>query len=201
MDEVRIQAAKTALRTRIWKAQWELPPKARRQSDDALRSVLLKHPLLKNVSSLFLFVGVSPEPETKRWIEPLLALGKTVSVPLCHGAGEMEACRITGTDQLHPGKYGILEPDTACPVLSPKEIELTLVPGVCFGQDGSRLGRGGGYYDRWLQNFTGVSVGVCRQAFLQSWLPTEPHDQKVQMILTEQGLFNAASPGNGAGAL
>lgn len=103
----------------------------------------------------------------------------------------MEAREITSVRQLASGKYGILEPMNSCPKLNQAEIDLALIPGVCFSQDGSRLGRGGGYYDRWLETYYGVSIGICRNQFLQLQIPTEAHDQKVTHILTERAILSA----------
>ena len=61
-----------------------------------------------------------------------------------------------------------------------------LVPAVCYDRRGYRLGFGGGYYDRWLADFSGVRVGLCRGAVLQDRVPTEAHDARVDILLTEE---------------
>ena len=48
------------------------------------------------------------------------------------------------------------------------------------------MGFGGGYYDRWLEEFSGVKVGLCREAVLQERVPTETHDAKVDFLITER---------------
>lgn len=70
--------------------------------------------------------------------------------------------------------FGISEPDLSCPILTQDEIDLILVPAVCYDKAGYRLGFGGGYYDRWLEHFNGFRVGMCRNAVLQDKVPTEP---------------------------
>ena len=81
--------------------------------------------------------------------------------------------------------FGISEPDLTCPILTQDEIDLILVPAVCYDKAGYRLGFGGGYYDRWLEHFNGFRVGMCRNAVLQDKVPTEPHDSRVDLLLTE----------------
>ena len=66
------------------------------------------------------------------------------------------------------------------------EIDLALVPAVCYDRRGYRLGFGGGYYDRWLADFAGFRVGLCRAAVLQERVPTEAHDSRVDLLLTEE---------------
>ena len=69
--------------------------------------------------------------------------------------------------------------------ISPEEIDLVLVPGLCYDRQGYRLGFGGGYYDRWLAGFPGLRVGLCREAVLQDRLPVEHHDLPVDLVVTE----------------
>jgi len=63
------------------------------------------------------------------------------------------------------------------------EIDLALIPGLAFTSQGLRLGRGGGYFDRFLVGFTGKSVGVCFQEQVLEDIPMEPHDQTVHTLL------------------
>ena len=67
--------------------------------------------------------------------------------------------------------FGIQEPTEQAPLIRPEEIGLALVPALCYDEGGRRLGFGGGYYDRWLESFSGPplacagsasSSGVCR---------------------------------------
>lgn len=62
-------------------------------------------------------------------------------------------------------------------------VDLALVPGLAFTAQGLRLGRGGGYFDRFLKSFTGTSVGVCFQEQVLEEIPVEPHDQSVDALL------------------
>ena len=87
----------------------------------------------------------------------------------------------------HP--FGMAEPDADLPVIPPDKIQLALVPGLAFDQVGRRLGYGGGYFDRFLSVFCGVSVGVVFQALLLEQLPCGIHDLTVMWIVTELGLL------------
>ena len=86
--------------------------------------------------------------------------------------------------------FGISEPDLSCPILTQDEIDLILVPAVCYDRRGFRLGFGGGYYDRWLSGFSGVTVGLCRDCVLQEHVPIEDHDRRVEFLLTESRRFS-----------
>jgi 5-formyltetrahydrofolate cyclo-ligase len=71
-----------------------------------------------------------------------------------------------------------------------ESIELMAVPGVAFDRNGNRLGRGGGYYDRLLAGFSGLSAGVSFDFQLFPQIPSEPHDIPVDTIVTEFGIIN-----------
>ena len=97
----------------------------------------------------------------------------------------MEVRRYDPDRPLVKASFGISEPGEDCPLLDRGDIGLVLVPAVCYDRLGYRLGFGGGYYDRWLEGFSGVKVGLCREAVLREAVPTEAHDAKVDILLTE----------------
>jgi len=88
-------------------------------------------------------------------------------------------------------KYGFLEPEVELGEISKKQIQMILVPGLAFDFKGERLGRGKGFYDRYLKDFDGITVGVCSsERFLEEPIPVDPDfDVSVQYILTEQFLY------------
>jgi 5-formyltetrahydrofolate cyclo-ligase len=87
----------------------------------------------------------------------------------------------------HP--FGMDEPAPDSPTIPSNEVQLALVPGLAFDRLGRRLGYGGGYFDRFLHDLTGVSLGVIYQALLLDHLPFGEHDVSVQWLVTEQGLW------------
>jgi len=91
---------------------------------------------------------------------------------------------------IHP--FGMAEPAADLPLVPAEEIELVLVPGLAYDRQGWRLGYGGGYYDRFLSRFNGISVGVAYQALVLEFIPHSGYDVSVRWIVTETGLFEAA---------
>lgn len=87
----------------------------------------------------------------------------------------------------HP--FGMAEPALDSPVVDSAEIELTLTPGLAFDRLGFRLGYGGGYYDRFLSNFHGVSAGIVFHDLLFDNIPHSAHDIPMHWIITERGPF------------
>ncbi len=87
----------------------------------------------------------------------------------------------------HP--FGMAEPAPHLPEVSPLEIQLVLAPGLAFDRSGWRLGYGGGYFDRFLECYAGVSVGVIFQALLLESVPHGVHDIPMDWLVTEEALF------------
>ena len=88
-------------------------------------------------------------------------------------------------NDMKPGAMGILEPAEHTPTVAPDEIDVLIVPGVAFTQEGQRLGYGGGYYDRYIP--TCPAARILALAFneqLVPEIPTEEHDYRIQEILT-----------------
>lgn len=75
------------------------------------------------------------------------------------------------------------------PIIKPEEIDLFIIPLVAFDADKNRLGYGGGYYDRALENNDSTKIGIAYQAQKAEKLPVEEHDIKLDMIITEANIY------------
>ena len=142
-------------------------------------------PEVEAAHTVLLFYGVGREPDTTELIEALWQRGKTVLLPRCLPKRGMEARRIVSGSKLVYSAYGIPEPDQECPVVLRDTIDLILVPNLCCDQQGYRLGHGGGYYDRYLAGYSGMTVSLCPEAWLQEQLPRDEYDLPVRLVLTE----------------
>lgn len=182
-----ISEVKKALRAQMREALAELSEEERAESDRILLEHFLAHPKLAQAQTVLLYYGVGTEIHTAPLIDALLAQGKTVCLPRCLPGHKMQAHRITGEADLVPDKYQIPAPRPDAPEVAREDIDLILVPGLCFDSRGTRLGQGGGYYDRYLEDYEGATIGLCREDFFQINLPREPLDVWVQTVLTEEG--------------
>ena len=89
-----------------------------------------------------------------------------------------------------PGPFGVSEPVGGSRI-ELNQIQGCLIPGLGFSKSGQRLGRGKGYYDRALSDFSGQRVGLCFSIqFLETDLPCEAHDVNVDHVVTELGVFD-----------
>ena len=181
-----IDSEKKALRRRVREQLSALSRSALVRSDDALFEKFLALPQVEKAQTVFAFWGIpGREPDTVRLIGELIRRGKTVGLPRMLPDHRMEVRRYDPDRPLVSVSFGISEPGEDCPLIAREAINLVLVPAVCYDRRGYRLGFGGGYYDRWLAGFSGVTVGLCREAVLQEAVPTEAHDARVDLLLTE----------------
>ena len=161
----------------------------RREKDAALLAALTALPQVRQAKALLCYVSVGEEPDTRSLLAHAWASGKQVYVPVCRPGGRLTFHRVTGWEDLSPAPFGLLEPDPArCPAWAPEPGALCVVPGLAFDGSGHRLGYGKGYYDRFLAEFEGTTIGLCYGELLLPALPREAHDRPVQLLVTEDGL-------------
>lgn len=143
----------------------------------------------KNAKLIMGYLAFGREISVDRVLLQALADGKKVVVPLIISQTEMEAAVLRNMEELCFDRYGIRCVSEPAELIAPEEIELILVPGVAFGRDGSRMGMGAGYYDRFLQRANkAITIGVAYEALLQDSLPADEYDVPVQYIAYEAGI-------------
>ena len=184
MDK-RIQREKAALRQKLRTLAEELSEGYIENSDLAIQKNLLALDVWRQAKTVFIYVSIGREPQTRGIIQAALDAGKTIAVPRSFDGGVMEACVIESLDSLTPGRFGIPEPGGACGVLDSRQIELAVVPCVAADKHGYRLGHGGGYYDRYLANTECPAVCLCRGRLLQNTLPHNILDILMDIVVTE----------------
>ena len=184
-----IDEEKQQLRATIRRLSAQLPFRYREAADRAIARHLLALPEYRSAGAVFCFVSAGREIDTRPILDQTLADGKMLCVPLCVADGIMELRAIRNLEELFPGAYGILEPPADSPALSPDQIDLAVVPCVTCSREGRRLGRGGGYYDRFLAAYPFLlKIGCALTPFLTDCVPTEPTDQRLDGIATESSL-------------
>ena len=189
-----ITAEKARLRRQALDWLAALSPPERIAGDESLFRRFLALPQVAATRTILLYHGMDTEPDTVRLLPPLWDMGKQVCLPRCLPGNQMEARLVQRDSTLVRHPYGMLEPGPDCPLIPPDQIDLVLVPGLAFDRSGGRLGRGGGYYDRWLAGFSGVTAALCRAGLLIESFPRLPHDLGVNLVVTETGLYGPSAP-------
>ncbi|MBE6992273.1 MAG: 5-formyltetrahydrofolate cyclo-ligase [Ruminococcaceae bacterium] len=139
----------------------------------------------RNASTIMAFYGVGSEPDTVPLLNRILRDGKRLCLPMTYAGGIMDARLVTSLDGLVESRYGIPEPSADFPIVPADEIDLILVPGLSFDLLGFRMGHGAGYYDRYLSNFNGQTIGLCFESRLCNNVPRDEYDLPVEYIATE----------------
>jgi 5-formyltetrahydrofolate cyclo-ligase len=139
------------------------------------------HSLFFGKKVLALFAPTPTEPNLDLLWDLDLPASHLVSYPRCEG-GTLLFRPVSALSELVLGRFGIREP-AAGPALA--QLDLILVPGLAFTAEGSRLGRGAGFYDRFLSAIpaTTVKVGVCFEFQRVSEIPQESHDVKMDAVV------------------
>lgn len=157
--------------------------------DEAVCNNLLLSDIYFDSSQIFCYYPLGSEINTLCIINDALFNGKRVALPLCTDKnGKMDFYYINSlSDDLSVGSFGIHEPiANKCERVKDFSGALCIVPGLTFDRYGYRLGYGKGYYDRFLQSFTSVSVGLCYNEFISEYLPKNMYDKKVDYICTDE---------------
>jgi 5-formyltetrahydrofolate cyclo-ligase len=181
--------SKAVARRRVLEARDALTAAGRRSMSAAVcaRAALL--PELAEAGTVMSFASFRSELDTAPLADWVLAAGKTLCLPRVLGGRLMAAFRIDHPAlDLAPGAWGIPEPREGLPEVDPQEIDIVLVPGSAFDEEGDRCGYGGGFYDTYLP-LTRPGTPWVALAFELQLVPAiacEPHDLQVTAIVTEK---------------
>ncbi len=130
------------------------------------------------------YMPLGNEVDLRPLMEELINLGKTIVLPKVHDKKQMEFYPIQRIDEVHVGKYQVLEPNSK-EKMPKTNIKIMFIPGIYFSYDGYRLGFGGGYYDRYLEDYPHLKIGVCYSYQHITSIPTNCHDIPMDDIITE----------------
>ncbi len=131
------------------------------------------------------------EVNTHSLIREILHEPKQLVVPVTQfNSGNLRHFYLESYNKLKRNKWGVLEPEDGeeCPV---EKIELVIIPMVGGDEQGYRIGYGGGFYDRFLENITCPKIGLCFEQNMVDELPTEPFDARLDKIITEKRIIRS----------
>ncbi len=181
---------KAALRRAALEARRSLSRASRHDVDGAILERLLALPTVKEARSVFTYISVAEEIDTRHFIAWSRRHGKQVTVPHITRGAPMRRAPFVGWAELRLEALGI-------PAAPPANVDdvcaVAIVPGLLFTATGHRLGYGGGYYDCWLAaNPHVTSIGLCRESGMRKELPLEPFDVPVDYVITETRTITVA---------
>ncbi|PVX42838.1 5-formyltetrahydrofolate cyclo-ligase [Pasteurella langaaensis DSM 22999] len=187
--EKSISALRTQLRTEIRKIRQNLTALEQAQAEQIVTQKALDLIRKRNAQHIALYLSFDGEISTKLLIEKLWAMGKKVYLPILHPfcKGHLLFLQYTKETVLIPNKFAISEPQLNVKNILPLEqLDIIFTPLVAFDKQGNRLGMGGGFYDRTLQDWQSkhfIPVGLAHQCQQVDSLPTESWDMPLFDIL------------------
>ena len=154
---------KKELRRYIREQKRHFTPQQLGEMSLSIMSFVLTHPRVQEVDTILMYHSLPDEVDTHSALDQLLAMGKKVLLPKVVNDTEMTIHEYTGKESLQPSEpYGILEPITPELSIINCQLSIVVVPGMAFDRQGHRLGRGKGYYDRFLSQIPNIyKIGVC----------------------------------------
>lgn len=168
-----------------------LPAKKRERDSVTLCEIISMLDDWRRACVVMLYVAMSDEPDLTPLFLLGVKMGKVCVLPAYIATSDTYCARAV-TDlrtQLRRGHLGILEPIASCPIVDPREIDLVLVPGLAFDRRGVRLGRGKGYFDKFLVGLRATKCGVAFNEQVIDTLPADPHDVKMDLLVTPAGVI------------
>ena len=180
---------KKALRASYREKRLKRSPLTRLFRDVSVQRHIARSDALAEADALLIYAPVNGEITLKVLTQYARSKGIPIAYPRCEGAGVMHFYLAESDSDLVLDKYGIFAPREGCPLFEPTEKTLMLVPALVYDAAGHRLGYGGGYYDRYLSTFRGVTFGVCYKEDIVDALPHEAHDLAVSFLATDEGIL------------
>lgn len=187
---------KKELRFRLKRERSGLAACVRHDADARIAASVLSLPEFVRARFVFTYLSVLAEVETRPIIEEAWCDGKTVCLPRCsRRVRQMDWYGVDDFSDLEEGCGTVLEPVASSharidPLAVDARLSVAIVPALAYDEYGYRLGYGGGYYDAFLDTFSGVSVGLARERFMVCSLrvleAVEAHDRPVDIVVTEK---------------
>lgn len=184
---MEVEISKQQLRREISKGIRSLSESAKMFASESILHGLFLCDVFRSASTVLLYHSLPDEPFTHKFIAELV-LCKTVLLPVIRG-NDINLMPYINDDSLSEGRFHIMEPSSSDSPASLPKVDVAVVPGRAFDTSGNRLGRGGGYYDRLLQQpfmANTYKVGVCFDFQIKQQLPVSPLDVPMHEVISEK---------------
>jgi 5-formyltetrahydrofolate cyclo-ligase len=193
-----VAVAKARVRAAVIAARRAVPAPERAAAASQLTAAVLSLPEVGAARTVALYSSIGTEPATTELLDVLQSRDITVLLPVVCDDLDLDWAIYAGRDHLSPTARGLWEPAT--PLLGVDAVaraDVVVVPALAVGADGTRLGRGGGCYDRALARVPAGRpvVALLYDGELLPAVPAAPHDRRVTLVLTPSGSHLPGTPG------
>lgn len=187
---------KNMLRQKILQKRKEMTVEERERKSNKIIDILCNSESYQKADVVFTYIGMEAEVNTYPLIERAWKDGKKVAVPIAKIKGEMYFVPISSFLELKKSRFGVMEPPKSKnQEILPQKTDFFLVPGSVFDQKGNRYGYGGGYYDRYFQQYLNIYKIAAAFSFqvMEFDLQVETFDIPVDCIVTEKGVIGGSN--------
>ena len=153
-----------------------------------IEKALLGTPQFKKAHKILFYFSLDEEVQTTSIIKKYLNK-KFIVLPRIEKQS-LKMHHISHIDHLHKGNFDIYQPRLDRPVVEASTIELAIIPGLAFDKKGNRLGFGKGLYDRLLKNLKCPKIALAYDEQIAKDIPSEDHDEKVNIVITDKQIIN-----------
>lgn len=183
---------KKELRSKFRKLRASVSETDKQLLDDSLCKNIISSLEFKKAKTVLCYFPYGSEPDILPIAEKAIAEGKQVAFPIITDTEnkKMSFHTIPSLSNTVSGAYGIKEPPKDAPLALLNAETLCILPALAYDSQGNRLGYGGGYYDRFLSSFSGISVLAIYSFLYTDSLPTDMFDKKADKIITEKGVLD-----------
>ncbi|MDP6139297.1 MAG: 5-formyltetrahydrofolate cyclo-ligase [Candidatus Woesearchaeota archaeon] len=186
---------KQTLKSEIFEKRKALSKEGIKEKSNKIKEKLFSLPEFKDAKNILFYVSFNDEVDTHEIIKELLAnKEKNIIVPyVVKNNPILQLSEIKNFNELEPKTWGILEPkDEFIRKFDIENVDLVIIPGIVFDQNGHRIGYGYGYYDRFLKKLDKnvVKIGFGFEFQIVDKIPEEKHDVPVDIMVTEKRVIN-----------
>lgn len=192
MTTEKIRLLKKELRVQFKEKRKKLDKQEKKMLDEKISTNILDSVSYEYADVVLMFYPTLYEIDLLNVFEKARMDGKKVAFPRCVSKGIMRFYFAENENDFEKSSYGISEPKTHCEEYVPgcAKHPLCIVPCLCAFTDGARLGYGGGYYDRFLSHFDGISMCVQYEQNLFDSIPFDKrYDKKTDIVVTEKAVY------------
>ena len=193
MSILNITTQKKILRDKIKTIISIIPDSKRQNYDKALCKSFItfyKSTILIKATRPLTILTYMPLPDEPNITNLMLSapfLSAEIVLPVSEINGELTLKRLTET--VCTGRYNIKEPSSNSPIVNQEEIDLAIIPARALGKSGERLGRGKGYYDRFLEKCSCITIGLCYDEQIFDDIPMSAHDKCIDYVITPTTVY------------
>lgn len=190
--------SKSELRKRILTMRNNMKKEDVDHNSRIIKDKIIELDIYKQSKVVFIYMDFNNEVKTSNFIKHMLSVGKRVVIPYTDTINTLLIpSEITGEEDLKFNSFGYYEPKNMSPV-NIEEIDMVIVPGVVFDKYLNRIGFGKGYYDKILDKLkpSAKKAAVAHEFQVLEEIPTEDHDVKMDMIITEKNTYTLSGNSN-----